>query len=458
MAERVPEVVIIGGGFGGLSAARALRNVPVRVTLIDRRNFHLFQPLLYQVATGSLSPANIAAPLRSVLRRQRNARVLLGEVLDIDVARRRVVLADGEVPYDILVLATGSTHHYFGHPDWEPLAPGLKTIEDATEVRRRVLRAFEAAERSPDPKLVRAYMTFVVVGAGPTGVEMAGTISELARHTLRRDFRIIDPAAATILLVEGTDRVLPPFRPALSEKARRALERLGVEVWTNSFVTDIRPGVVTVKREGSAVEVPSYTVVWAAGVQASPLGRKLAAATGAETDRQGRVFVQPDLTIPGHPDIFVIGDLAAVPHAAETQQASVPAVQGSKPPPPPTLPGVAPVAIQEGRYVADAIRRRLRGEEAKPFRYRDKGSMATIGRNAAVADLGWVWFDGYLAWVAWLFIHILYLIGFTNRLLVMLQWAWSYFSRNRSARLITGERQHPVIVVPPEQAEVASPG
>ena len=425
-----------------MNAALSLRHAPVNVTLIDRRNFHLFQPLLYQVATGQLSPANIAAPLRSVLRRQSNCRVLLGEVVDIDVTNRRVRLADGEVPYDILVLATGSTHHYFGHPEWEPLAPGLKTIEDATEIRRRVLRAFEAAERSPDPTHAKAAMTFVIVGGGPTGVEMAGTMCELARQTLRHDFRAINPAQARVLLIEGADRVLPPFRPPLSERARRALEGLDVEVWTKAIVTDIRAGVVTVTRDGAVVDVPTHTVVWAAGVQASPLGRTLAHATGAATDRQGRVQVQPDLTVPGHPEIFVIGDLAAVP-----RQASAPATPGGPSPAPATLPGVAPVAIQQGRYVAAAVRARLRGSAAPPFHYHDKGSLATIGRASAVADLGWIWFSGYPAWLAWLFIHILYLIGFTNRLLVVTQWAWSYFTRGRSARLITGERDHPIRVV-----------
>jgi NADH dehydrogenase len=446
MPHSAPEVVIIGGGFGGLNAARSLHHAPVHVTLIDRRNFHLFQPLLYQVATGQLSPANIAAPLRSVLRRQSNCRVLLGEVVDLDVANRRVRLADGEVPFDILVLATGSTHHYFGHPEWESPAPGLKTIEDATEIRRRVLRAFEAAERDPDPSHAQAAMTFVVVGGGPTGVEMAGTLCELARQTLRHDFRAINPAHARVLLIEGADRVLPSFRPPLSERARRALERLNVEVWTKAIVTDIRDGVVTVKRDGAIAEVPTHTVVWAAGVQASPLGRTLAQATGAAIDRQGRVLVQPDLTVPGHPEIFVIGDLAAVPQRV-SQRASAPPTPGVQAPAPPTLPGVAPVAIQQGRYVADAIRLRLRGTAAPPFHYHDKGSLATIGRASAVADLGWIWFSGYTAWLAWLFVHILYLIGFTNRLLVVTQWAWSYFTRGRTARLITGEREHPIRLV-----------
>jgi NADH dehydrogenase len=449
----VPEVVIVGGGFGGLYAARGLAVAPARVTLVDRRNFHLFQPLLYQVASGSLSPANIAAPLRSILRRQPNARVLLGEVIDIDVAGRRAVLADGALPYDFLVLATGSSHSYFGHPDWEPVAPGLKTVEDATEIRRRVLRAFEAAERSGDPAAIRGWLTFVIVGGGPTGVELAGTVSELARHTLRGDFRSIDPAAARVLLVEAADRVLPPYRPALSAKARHGLEQLGVEVWTGGVVTDVRPGAVTVKCGDRTEVVRAETVVWAAGVQASPLGRRLAAAAGAEADRQGRVWVNPDLTVPGRPEVFVIGDLAAVRQAAPSQPPGSAHAAGAGAPP--TLPGVAPVAMQEGRYVAAAIRRRLRGEAVRPFRYHDKGSMATIGRATAVADLGWVQFDGYLAWLTWLFIHILYLAGFTNRLLVLVQWGWSYVTRNRSARLITNESARPLKLLPPPDAPSA---
>jgi NADH:ubiquinone reductase (H+-translocating) len=443
-----PNAVIVGGGFGGLNAALGLRHVAVDVTLVDRRNYHLFQPLLYQVATGGLSPANIAAPLRAVLKRQANTEVILGEVVDLDVIGRRVILADGEVPFDTLVLATGATHFYFGHPEWEKLAPGPKAIEDATEIRRRILRAFETAERCPDDSATKSFLTFVVVGAGATGVEMAGAISELARFTLRKDFRRIDPTKARIVLVEGTDRVLPSFRPTLSEKASRSLVRLGVEVWTGAFVTNIQPGLVTVRRGDKTETIAAQTVIWAAGVAASPLGEILATKAGAKTDRQGRVIVQPDLTIPGHPEIFVIGDLAAVNEAAASQRASVPAVEGGKPAPPPTLPGVAPVAIQEGRYVASSIRKRLAGQSVPPFIYRDKGSMATIGRASAVADLGWIAFSGYLAWLAWLFIHLLYLVQFQSRVLVLFQWAWSYVTRNRSARLITNEIARPLVVVP----------
>jgi NADH dehydrogenase len=377
--------------------------------------------LLYQVATGGLSPANIAAPLRAVLKRQRNTRVLLAEAIDIDLAQRHVRLSDGEIGYDTLIVATGARHHYFGHPEWESAAPGLKTIEDATEIRRRVLLAYETAEREPDPALRRALLTFVVVGAGPTGVELAGTLAELARHTLRQDFRDIDPATARIILLEATDRVLPPYPPKLSAKASQALVRLGVTIRTHGVVTDVQPEAVTV-RTGDATEiVPCRTVLWAAGVQASPLGAILARATGAALDRAGRITVQLDLSLPGHPEVFVIGDLANFPH------------QGGKP-----LPGVAPVAMQQGQYVARLIEARLRGQTLPPFRYRDYGNMATIGRNAAVADFGWLRLSGYLAWLAWLFIHILKLIEFENRILVLFQWAWNYLTRNRSARLITG--------------------
>jgi NADH dehydrogenase len=420
-------VVIVGGGFGGLYAAKSLKRAPVQVTILDRRNFHLFQPLLYQVATGGLSPANIAAPLRAILKRHRNTRVLLAEATDVDLAQRRVRLSDGEIGYDTLIVATGARHHYFGHPEWESAAPGLKTIEDATEIRRRVLLAYETAEREPDPALRRALLTFVVVGGGPTGVELAGTLAELARHTLRQDFRDIDPATAQIILLEGTDRVLPLYPPKLSTKASQALVRLGVTVRTQGMVTDVHAEAVTV-RTGDATEiVPCRTVLWAAGVQASPLGAILARATGAALDRAGRITVQLDLSLLGHPEIFVIGDLANFPH------------QGGKP-----LPGVAPVAMQQGQYVARLIEARLRGQTLPPFRYRDYGNMATIGRNAAVADFGWLRLSGYLAWLAWLFIHILKLIEFENRILVLFQWAWNYLTRNRSARLITGPSPLPL--------------
>ncbi|MGH7406333.1 MAG: NAD(P)/FAD-dependent oxidoreductase, partial [Candidatus Methylomirabilales bacterium] len=404
--EKPHHVVIIGGGFGGLYAAQSLKRAPVRVTLLDRRNFHLFQPLLYQVATGQLSPANIAAPLRAILKRQENIRVLLAEAIDIDVTNRRVVLSDGELSYDTLIVATGVRHHYFGRDEWQRLAPGLKTIEDATEIRRRILVAFEAAERESDPEKLRGWLTFVIVGGGPTGVELAGAVGEIARHTLTRDFRAIDPADARIVLVEGMDRVLPPYPASLSARAEAALNRLGVTVRTGAMVTDIQVDVVTIRSGERSEQIPTRTVMWAAGVQASTLGGILASATGAAVDRVGRVVVEPDLSVVGHPEIFVIGDLAHFGH------------QTGKP-----LAGVAPVAMQQGRYVATLIMRRLRGETMPPFRYRDHGNMATIGRAEAVADLGWVRFSGFFAWLAWLFIHLINLVQFQNRVLVLIQWA-----------------------------------
>jgi NADH dehydrogenase len=431
-------VVLVGGGFGGLFATRQLARAPVEVTLLDRRNFHLFQPLLYQVATGALSPANIAAPLRDVLKRQKNVRVLLAEVTDIDVANRRVLLTDGSMEYDSLIIAAGARHAYFGHDEWEKWAPGLKTIEDATDIRRRVLLAFESAEREQDPERRQAWLTFIVVGAGPTGVELAGAIGELAHHTLRRNFRSCDPDRARILLLEGVDRVLPPYPADLSAKAAASLKRLGVTVRTNTFVTDIQPHAVTV-RSGDHTEVlPARTVLWAAGVQASPLGKALARATGVALDRAGRVMVAPDLTVPGHPEIFVIGDLATFTH------------QGGKP-----LPGVAQVAMQQGRYVSNLIQRRLRGETLPPFHYHDRGSMATIGVGAAVAYTGWLHFSGFLAWLAWLFIHLINIVQFENRLLVLSQWAWNYFTRNRYARLITGADPFPLVRNDPPQRQGA---
>jgi NADH dehydrogenase len=421
--ERLHEVVIVGGGFGGLYAARALRRAPVAVTVLDRCNYHLFQPLLYQVATGALSPANIAAPIRAVLRRQRNTRVLLAEVVDFDVAGRRVLLADGEQRYDSLIVAAGARHHYFGHPEWEKDAPGLKTIEDATEIRRRVLSAFEQAERCTDAQRQAALLTFIVVGGGPTGVELAGAVAEMAHHTMRRDFRSFDPGSARILLVEAADRVLTTYPPKLSAKAAKALERMGVTVLARTMVTDVQAEQVTVQRAGLHEVIRAHTVLWGAGVEGSPLGARLAAATGAVLDRAGRVTVQPDLSLPGRPEIFVIGDLANYVH------------QTGQP-----LPGVAQVAMQQGAYVADVVVRRLQGQPSATFRYHDHGSMATIGRATAVCDLGWARFNGYLAWLAWLFIHILFLIQFENRVLVFFQWAWSYFTWGRTARLITSTR------------------
>jgi len=413
-------VVIIGGGFGGLQAARALRHVLVQVTLIDSRNFHLFQPLLYQVATGGLSAANIASPLRSILKRQPNARVLLEEVVDFDVDQRRVILRDGAVSYDTLIVAAGARHHYFGHPEWEQYAPSLKTVDDATAIRGRVLLAFEEAERESDSERRRGWLTFVIVGGGPTGVELAGAIGELSHHTLQNEFRAINPAHARIILVEGLDRILPTYPPKLSQKAAAALGRLGVIVMTQTTVTDIGPDSVTLRTRESEERMPSRTVLWAAGVEASPLATRLGQAAHANTDRAGRIMVEPDCSLSGHPEILVIGDMAHYRDAS------------GKP-----LPGVAQVAIQEGRYAARLIEARLGGRSCPPFVYRDYGTMATIGRAAAVADLGWLWFSGYPAWLVWLFIHLMSLVGYQNRLLVLVQWAWNYFTRNRSARLIT---------------------
>jgi NADH dehydrogenase len=413
-------VLIIGGGFGGLYAARALRRAPVEVTLVDRHNYHLFQPLLYQVATGALSPANIAAPLRSVLKGAANELVLLGEVMDIDPAARTVHL-DGQqaVEYDTLIIATGMTNSYFGHPEWEQYAPSLKTLADATEIRRRILTAFEHAERDADWSAIREQLTFVVVGGGATGVELAGALAEISRDSLRRDFRRIRPADARLLLVEGGPNLLDAFAPGLQESARRTLERLGVQVWLNSRVIDVAADHVIIRREGEERVVPTRTVLWAAGVKAGPLGDVLARRTGCTLDRIGRVMVQPDLTVAGHPDIFVIGDLA---HC----------VQDGQP-----LPGVAQVAMQQGKYVTRLIQARLVGRSLRPFRYRDLGSMATIGRAAAVCQIGRLRIAGVLGWAMWLFIHLMYIVQHENRLLVLFQWAFSYFTRNRAARLIT---------------------
>jgi NADH dehydrogenase len=405
--------VIIGGGFGGLSAARALRRAPVEVWLIDRRNHHVFQPLLYQVATAGLSPGDIASPIRWILRRHRNLHVWLAEVTAIDPARRLLRLVDGEVPYDYLIVAAGATHAYFGHDEWRTHAPGLKTLEDALDMRRRVLLAFEQAEREQDRQTQRRLLTFVVIGGGPTGVELAGSLAEISRHALANDFRAIDPESARIILVEGGPAVLPSYPAELSQFARKALERLGVAVWTGSVVTDVGEGRVRVGGE----TIEAGTVLWAAGVSASPLG----AALGVPLDAAGRVLVQPDLTIPGHPEISVVGDLAAFP-----------APGGG------WLPGVAQVAIQQAAHAASNIGRQVAGQPARPFVYRNLGNLATIGRNSAVADLPRLQMKGWHAWLFWLFVHIFNLIGFRNRLSVMTQWAFSYMTYQRSVRLITG--------------------
>jgi NADH dehydrogenase len=431
-------VTIVGGGFAGLYASRNLGIDPeIRLTLVDRRNFHLFQPLLYQVATGALSPGDIAQPLRSVLRRQRNTTVILGQAVGLDPERREVLIADGgPIEYDTLIVATGAHHSYFDRPEWAEHAPGLKTIEDATEIRRRILIAFEAAEREADPDRRREWMTFVVVGGGPTGVELAGALGEIAHDTLKRDFRAIRPGQARIILVEAMDRILPPYPPDRSRSAQRQLERLGVEVRTRTRVVQIDDRAVRVAMpDDTTQEIPARTVLWAAGVQASLFARVVASAVGAETDRAGRVLVGPDLTIPGHPEIFVVGDAAVQPWKDGR-----------------AVPGVAQGAIQSGSYVAKVIRRRVLGRPYEPFRYRDKGDVAVIGRLAGVTNIGWLGpfgrQSGFIAWALWLGIHIVYLIGFANRLVVVIRWAWSFITHGRGTRLITGVELLPPIEEP----------
>lgn len=407
-------MLIVGAGFGGLYAAKALAGELVRITVIDRRNHHLFQPLLYQVATAALSPGDIAHPIRAILSRQKNVRVLLAEASAVNLQSKKVTLRDGEITYDYLILATGVRHAYFGHNEWEKWAPGLKSLEDALEMRRRILLAFEKAEREPDEKRRRELLTFLIIGGGPTGVELAGAIAEISRQVMVRDFRTIDPGEAQVILVEGGPRVLPSYPDDLSAKAEKSLAQLGVQAWKGAPVTSISEKEV---RVGDRIVVAG-TTLWAAGVEASPLARSL----GVKLDRAGRVLVEPDLTIPGHHDAFVIGDLADL------------AGKDGKP-----LPGVCPVAIQQGRHVAHNIRRACQGKPLRPFEYFDKGSLATIGRAAAVADFGWIKFSGFLAWAAWLFVHIFFLIGFRNRFVVMFEWAWAYFTFQRAARLITGD-------------------
>ena len=424
--KTAPRVVIVGAGFGGLTAARALARAPAQITVIDRKNHHTFQPLLYQVATAGLSPSEIAAPIRSILRGRENVEVLLGEVTGFDLARRLVETPELKIPYDYLVVAAGASHAYFGHDDWEPFAPGLKTIEDALEIRRRVLLAFELAERQAAAGESGFPLNFVVVGAGPTGVELAGTLAEISRHALAQEFRAIDPRSAKILLLEGGPRVLPTYPEELSRSAQEQLQRLGVEVRTSAMVTGVESGVVRV----GETRLTAAVILWAAGVAASPLGKKL----GVPVDRAGRVAVDPDLSLPDHPEVFVIGDLAALKD------------ENGK-----MLPGVAPVAMQQGRYVAGIIQHEVEVATEAPakalprpgFHYWDKGSLATIGRAAAVAEFGKLHISGFIAWLAWLFVHILFLIGFRNRLLVFIEWAWSYVTYERSARLITGSTQLP---------------
>ena len=408
-------MLIVGGGFAGIYAARALRRAPVLVTVIDRRNHHLFQPMLYQVATAGLNPSDIASPIRSILRDSRDTDVLLAEAQSIDLEQREVRLTDGTaIAYDYLIVGTGARHSDFGHDEWEPLAPGLKSLEDALEIRRRVLLAFERAERERDPVKRHAYLTFVIVGGGPTGVEMAGAVAEIRRYALRRDFRHIDPREATVMLLEGGPRLLPSYPESLSDEAKHELRRLGVEVRVETLVTDIRPGSVS----AAGWTIPTQTVIWAAGNTASPLLKTL----GTPLDRMGRAIVEPDCTIPGHPEVFVLGDAAHFPTP-----------DGS------TLPGVSPVAIQMGEYAARTIEGDLQGRPRRAFSYWDKGQLAVIGRGQAVADIWRLHFGGFIAWLVWIFVHIFFLIGFRNRVLVLLQWAWSYATYRRGARLITGE-------------------
>jgi NADH:ubiquinone reductase (H+-translocating) len=423
-------VVVVGGGFGGLQAATHLAGAPVELTLIDRRNFHLFQPLTYQVATGALSPAEVCYPLRAIFKRSRNVRVLLGDVRGFDLDAREVSLESGagdssriSVAYDTLIVAGGSRYSYFGHDEWQHVAPEVKSLESALATRARILSAFEAAEMESDDERRRGWLTFVVVGAGPTGVEMAGQIAELARDTLRRDFRAVDPRGGRILLVEIADRVLTSFPASLSRKAARSLEHLGVTPLLERTVVGIDEDAVTIQApDGSSERIPARTVIWAAGVTASGLAARLAEQAGAELDRAGRVMVEPNLTLPGHPEVFALGDMISV-----RGENGAPVV----------LPGVAPVAMQQGRYASKVVRARLRGASTRPFHYRDKGNLATIGRARAVADLHVIRVSGFLAWMTWLVVHIWYLIGFQNRLLVLIRWAFSFMTRGRGARLIT---------------------
>jgi NADH:ubiquinone reductase (H+-translocating) len=409
-------VVVVGGGFGGISAVRALHGCPVDVTLLDRHNYHVFQPLLYQVATAGLSPGDIASPIRWILRRQPEVRVLLADVRDVDVARKVVRLDSGEVAYDYLILATGAAHAYFGHDNWEAHAPGLKTLDDALLMRRRVLIAFEEAERVADPEARRRLLTFAIVGGGPTGVELAGAVAEMARHTLAHEYRSFDPASARVVLLEAAPRILAMYPDSLQLAAARSLKRLGVDLLTSMPVTEVGPWGVT----AGGRRIEAGTVLWAAGIAASGVARSL----GVALDRAGRVLVQPDLSVPGHPDVFVIGDLASFQQDGNL------------------LPGVAQVAVQMGRHAARGICRSLAGQPRVAFRYRDYGNMATIGRAAAIADFGWLRLSGWPAWVAWLFLHIMKLVGFRNRLGVLLQWAWAFVTYQRSVRLIIGRDDH----------------
>jgi len=418
----IPHVVIVGGGFAGLYAAKELGNSPVKVTLIDKRNFHLFQPLLYQVATGSLSPAEICSPLRLIVGRNENTHVVLDEVVDINPEEKQVIMREGVLNYDYLIIGTGVSHHYFGNEHWEKDAPGLKSIENALDIRRKIFLAFEEAEKLSSPEEKQEWLTFAIVGGGPTGVELAGAIAEIAHKSIKKDFKEIDTTKARILLIEGMNRVLPPYPEDLSAKAQASLEELGVEVLTNRMVTNIDRNTLSIRHGEEEETIKARTILWAAGVKASGLSQIICDRTSAETDRAGRIIVESDLSIKNHPNIFIVGDLAHFAH------------QDNKP-----LPGIAPVAMEEGRYVAKLIDAKEKGRQIAPFSYVDKGSLAVIGNNHAVANLGFVKLSGIPAWFVWVFAHIYYLIEFDNKLLVMLQWGWNYFTRGRGARLITGE-------------------
>lgn len=424
-APSVPHVVIVGGGFGGLYAAQALGNQPVKVTLIDKRNFHLFQPLLYQIATGSLSPGDIASPLRTVVKKFSNVRVIMDEVLDIDPQAKTLKLKHNPegISYDMLVLATGGMTHYFGNDAWAQHTQSLKTVEEALDMRRKVFMAFEKAEQEPDPKKREALMNFVIVGGGPTGVELAGALAELSRFSMPSDFKNIDCRRANIILVEMGPRVLAAYPEDLSQKAAETLERLGVTLRTGTSVTDIQEGMITLSSQGNTEHIPAETILWAAGVKASPLGQLLCEKTGCELDRGGRVIVEADLSVPKHPEIFIVGDLANYSHTPDKRP----------------LPGVAPVAMQQGRYLAQSILKRLKGQSVQPFKYLNKGNLAVIGINEAVADLHKIHLSGFPAWFIWAFVHVMYLVEFDNKVLVMLQWLWAFFTRRHSARLITGK-------------------
>lgn len=415
-----PQIVIIGGGFGGLYAAKNLKKIDAEITLIDRRNFHLFQPLLYQVATGGLSPGDIASPIRAVLKKYRHIRVLQEEVSKIDAQNKEITTNIGKHPFDYLIVAAGANNFYFGNNEWQQYAPGLKSIEDALQMRRRILRSFEAAEAESDPEKRQALLTFLIIGGGPTGVELAGALAELANYTLKNEFRAIDPAEAQVIIVEGGPAVLSTYPEPLTSRAEKTLNKMGVKILTDTMVTDIKDGSVVLKSGEEQTQINCQTVLWAAGVKASPLANNLAESTGAKTDKGGRIIVEPDLSLPGHPDIFAIGDIAHF--------------RGSDGNP---LPGVAPVAMQQGHYLAKLLKSRLRGQSYRPFSYTDKGSLAVIGRNAAIAHVSGLKVSGWIAWLIWIFVHIAYLIGFDNKLLVLFQWFTNYVTRNRGARLIT---------------------